>query len=42
MKKGLLNLVNKVLLGGVQVLDDVSELEDVKAAIKRYAVEVAT
>ena len=41
MNKGLLNLGKQALQSGVQVLDDVSRGEDVKAAIKRRAVEVA-
>ena len=41
MNKGLLNLGKQALQSGVQVLDDVSRGEDVKAAIKRRAVEGA-
>ena len=41
MKKVLLSLGKKALQSGVQVLDDVSQGEDVKVAIKRRAVEGA-
>ena len=41
MKKDLLSLGKKALQSGVQVLDDVSQGEDVKVAIKRRAVEGA-
>ena len=41
VKKDLLNLGKQALQSGVQVLDDVSRGEDVKAAIKRFAVERA-
>lgn len=39
VKKNLLNLGKQALKSGVQVLDDVSRGEDVKAAIKRLTVE---
>ena len=41
VKKDLLNLGKQGLQSGVQVLDDVSRGEDVKAAIKRFAAERA-
>ena len=41
VKNGLLNLGKKALQSGVQVLDNVSRGEDVKAAIKRRAAEGA-
>ena len=41
VKKDLLNLEKQGLQSGVQVLDDVSRGEDVKAVIKRFAVERA-
>ena len=41
VKNGLLNLGKQALQSGVQVLDDVSRGEDMKAAIKRRAEEEA-
>ena len=41
MKIGLLNLGKQALQSGVQVLDDFSRGKDVKAAVKRRAVEGA-
>ena len=41
VKKDLLNLGKQALQSGVQVLEDVSRGEDVKAAIKRFAAERA-
>ena len=39
MKKVLLNLGKQALQCGVQVLDDISQGEDLKVAIKRRSVE---
>ena len=41
VKKGVLSLGKQAHQSGVQVLDDVSRVEDVKMAIKRRAVEGA-
>ena len=41
MKKGLLNLGKQALQSGVQLLDGVSRGEDLKVAIRRYALEGA-
>ena len=41
VKIGLLNLGKQALQSGVQVLDDFSRGKDVKAAVKRRAVEGA-
>ena len=39
MKKGLLSLRTHALQSGVQVLDDITQGEDVKVTMKKIAVE---